>query len=479
MISIQNRLILLFLTLSFSLFGQEITQINGYAPAFVGEKIEIYEIQDYFTLRESLIASSIVKKDSSFSFVFYNNRIQKIVIRCHKNKSYLYIEPKGKYEVLFPDKNPYDVFNPNGNDVEVSFFKLPENDINYKILSLDKWINQFLGNYYYTRSMGGTDFVKNLDTFKINVQKAYESDTSFYFKTYVKFAIASLEDIPFKGNRNRYEKFDFFLNQFPVEYKNDLYMSYISNFYDNLLPRLSMEVNNRVYLGLLKNSPTLILNALSDEYTLKAKNVRLRELIMIKALSDNYFKGDLPQTNIISVLDSLSNHALFPENRLIAANYIFRLNQLVPGSKAPDFVENTRKNEKKSLYAYQGKHLYIQFFDPKLKTSLQEIELLKEIYKKYGGEVNFISIYEKQPELSKKAVASIESIPWDVYELEAENPIFKKYQISSFPEYVLIDPAGYIVSSPALGPLPNGQYETIDKTFFLIGKVNKQLKEER
>jgi hypothetical protein len=53
------------------------------------------------------------------------------------------------------------------------------------------------------------------------------------------------------------------------------------------------------------------------------------------------------------------------------------------------------------------------------------------------------------------------------------------YKIETFPSYVLIDNSGYIVSAPALGPLPNGQYETIEKTFFYIKKYSDELLNER
>ena len=57
------------------------------------------------------------------------------------------------------------------------------------------------------------------------------------------------------------------------------------------------------------------------------------------------------------------------------------------------------------------------------------------------------------------------------YSLSNSNSIWNNYQIESFPHYTLIDATGYIVSNPALGPTPNGQYETIDKTFFHIQKA--------
>jgi len=448
-----------------------LTKISGFAPQYVGQKIELFEIQDYLSMREGLLATTTVQPDSTFSFVFFNEKTRKVIIKSNKNKGFMYIQPQGDYQIYMPEKNQYDVYRPQGNDVEISFLDLPEMDINYKILSLDKWINSFLGTYFYRKNINGTEFVTELGNFKENVQKAYGNDTlDRFFQTYVRFSIASLDDIQFKGSRNRYEKFDFYLKNHPVSYDNDAYMSYVAGYYENMFTRLSMETNNRVYLGLLKSSPTLMMRALGEEYALK--NLRLRELILIKSLSEVFYTGDYPQTNILSALDSISKHPLFAANAQVASNMMFRLTELVPGAKAPDFQLKNAAGETRNLPFYAKKHLYIQFFDPSLKESVKEMELLKPLYEKYKGEFNIITVYEQKESLTKKQKELLSALPWESFGLPADHSMLKNYQVQSYPLYVMIDAYGYIVANPALRPTPNGQYETIDKSLFFIKKAN-------
>jgi hypothetical protein len=49
----------------------------------------------------------------------------------------------------------------------------------------------------------------------------------------------------------------------------------------------------------------------------------------------------------------------------------------------------------------------------------------------------------------------------------------------TYPSYVLVDETGFIVAAPALSPMPNGQYETIDKTFYYIKEARNKLKDIR
>lgn len=470
-----NKYSILFL-LSFVFFrltGQSLTEITGYAPAYVGKEIEIYQISDFISMREERIASSTVKADSTFSLVFELDETRKLILKCASNKANLFANPGGKYEVLLPEKSKYDPYNPSGNFVELTFFNLGKNDINYKILEFNRWNDEFVATYYTKNNADSKFFVARLDTFKMAVEKYYKSDTiDKYFHYHRRYTIAKLDDLRFNGSRNQYEKYDFYLRTVPVYYQNEAYMQYMNHFYEKLLPRINHEINNRIYLGILKSSPTAVYNAMSAEYNLQ-HNKKLRELVMIKTLGDCFFEKDYPQTNILTILDSVSKFAMFPGNRLIAQNLRFRLTELTAGAKAPDFL---LKDEGKdlTLRSFEKKHLYLFFVDPNSPDNLKQINLLKPIYERYKGTVNFVMVYkEKTGDAAVDPAKLKNEFPWKVISSKESNSIFKSYNVVNYPYYVLIDPFGYVIGAPALGPIPNGSYDTIDKIFFLIEKALK------
>lgn len=475
-ISLKINFLFAFVALLFSFsFSQSMTKIVCFAPAYIGEKVEIYGIEDYFSMKEKLIGTTEVKLDSNFTISFFNTKIQKIIIKSKNNKGFLFVQPNANYDIFMPGRNKYDEYRPLGNDVEIGFYDLPETDINYKILSFDKWVNNFLGTYFHTKNLKQEEFQNKLDTFRLNVSKAYIDDSSLFFQTYVRFSMAELDDIQIRGSYNRFQKYDFYLRTYPVVYESELYMSYVDNFYKNVSSHLTLETNNRIYLGVLKSSPTAIANAMSEEYTLR--NAKLLELVMIKTLSDSYFKSDYPQTNIISILDSLSKHSLFKENGVIAGNLIEKLKEILPGSKAPSFSLKAFKSDSLvELADFKKKHLYIQFVDLNIKECEQEIELLKALYSKYKNDIEVITLFIKQEKYTKKQSTLLEGLPWQKFEIQTGHEILKDYKILSYPSYVLLDSFGYVVASPALKPTPNGKYETIDKSFFFIQKLNEEEK---
>lgn len=474
-----NKAALLFVLFSFlagSLFGQEkLVTIKGYAPAYVGKEITILQIEDYWSNKEAKLAATTVLADSSFSVEFFASETQKVKLRALNNFGWMYIESGANYTVFVPETDPYNAKVQSGNQVEIGFFNLAPNDINYKILSFNRWNDEFIGNNLAYRSSNPKRFSEKLDTFKIYVEKAYEKDTSGFFLNYVKFSIAELDEIEFAGSRNKYEKYDFYIKTSPVSYTNDAYTHYIKKYYENLIPRLSNTTNNAVYLGVLKSSPTLVMKALGSDYAMD--NLRLRELIMLQALSEVFYSDDFPQTNIQTIFDSLAKRALFKENRMIAANLSARLNELVPGSKCPEFVLLNPNGKSYTHMEFRGKYLYLQFYDPKSLSNQLEISLLKDLHKKYMNDIQFVTIVLDNGDLTEKEIQNLKSLNWLYYRCAANDDLMRKFKVQNYPTYFLIDVTGYMAQSPALAPTPNAQYQTIEKTFFQIQKINRELRE--
>lgn len=464
-----KSLLLLIVLFCCASLDAQIIKIAGFAPSYVGKSVEIYTIDDYFSMKESLLARAEVKSDSTFRLITEISKTQKIIIKSNNNEGFMYVQPGGDYEIFFPDRDKYDPYRPNGNSVEVAFYDLDSTDINYKILGFERWVDHFVGNNFYIKNADPQKFSESMDRFKTNVEKAYKDDTSTFLKTFVRFRIASLDNIQTAAERNRYEKHDFYIKYSPVSYENDAYMSYIKDFYQNLMPRLSNEANQAVYEGVLQSSPSVIMRALGSEYTLI--NMRIREMIMVNALAEVYHSGDFPQTNIITILDSVSTNSLFDANAVIATNLKRRLTDLVPGVKAPSFFLSYADGTAKTLANFEGGHLYLHFFQPNSLENRKELGLLKEMHKRYSEQIQFVTIYQQTDTLSTEGKKAIESITWDAVGISDDNTIWKNYQVKSFPHYVLIDALGNIVMSPALGPTPNGEYQTIDLTFFDIQKV--------
>ena len=460
-------------------WSQQTISINGYAPKYVGQRVLLNVVSDYLTNIESTIATAEVQPDSTFRIITYMQDAQKVNLYVGKNSSFFYVQPGGDYTIYFPDRDRNDPPRPMGNKVEVMFRDLDTNDINDKIMVFNNSLDNFLKINYRKSKTDAVAYNKLFDQFKENISAYFSADTGTYVYDYIRFSLASIDNLPQAGNRNRFEKYDFYLKFSPVRYQNDAYMDYFKTFYSGLMSMLPMERNNEVYLGLVKASPTLMMKALGKEVTLA--NMRIRELAMIQSLGEMYYQKDYPQTNILAVLDSLADHALFKQHRPIASNMRTRLTEIASGGKAPDFVLTRVDGKKKTLLDYKGKFVYMHFFEPNVEQAKIDFQLLENLHKKYGSQIDFVTIVSEQAYKSDKAKEILKNIGWDLFVADDYNAaIWKDYKVESFPYFVLLDPHGYAVQAPALTPRANALYETIDHTFFEIKKVlDREAKEKR
>ncbi|MEX1191812.1 MAG: hypothetical protein WEA99_07535 [Brumimicrobium sp.] len=473
---ISGLFLILFLVPQF--YAKSTASIEGLAPDYLGKKVEIYEIDDYLSMLTTKIASSEVKSDSTFSLTFFNETTRKLKIKVGENFFHIYVQPDCEYKIYVEGESAYLDENANAVEVEFFFVDLDSTDINYKILMFEDATLNFLKINYDHKSMNSEDFVSALDAFKLEVSNVYKDDTSRFFKTYVRFAIASLDNLAYTGSRNKYEKYDFYIKPETVWYQNDRYMEYILKYYDQYESQVSDKLNEAFYQGVVKSSPTIVINALGADYALN--NIRLRELVMIKMLGDVFYSGDYPQTNILTMLDSIATDGLFKENRPIAENLKYRLIDLVPGAKMPNFkVDVNGQTYDKSDFS--GKHLYIQFIEEGRKKSEKDIELIRPLHDKYLKYTNFLTIVVTDNDsLLDDPSSYIKKFKmgWKTSFISEDDLLLKKLNVASFPHYILMDATGHVVAAPALSPRPNNEYETIEKALFDINKRRKRMEEE-
>ena len=132
---------------------------------------------------------------------------------------------------------------------------------------------------------------------------------------------------------------------------------------------------------------------------------------------------------------------------------------------------------KKTKLIGNKKIIFIKYKDNKLNNFVIQLSKIKNNNVNGQNEIEFITVI--QSDLKDSSGTFLNLIPWKKYWISQHNTMLSDYKIETFPSYVLIDNSGYIVSAPALGPLPNGQYETIEKTFFYIKKYSDELLNER
>ena len=454
------------------LAGQaEATVIRGFAPSFVGEKVELFTYQDYVTMTLVKLGEGVVsEKDSMFQIDVEIGTTISGLIQIGKTEAPMYIAPQTNYEVYFPKAQEQAISFQNLK-TEVMFYGLDSTDVNYRILQYNQWFDSYIA--YHETEIARGQFLTYLDTFKIYAADAYSHVKDEYFLTYVRFNIAEMEQT-FGGNSKSTRRLNTFLNfidPFPVYYENDQYMSFFRGFYsknfDDYVPDVEAEINMAIYNA----SPTRLMSALKKDVFLSRPEIR--ETVMIDQLGKQYYMRNDQKRNILIMLDSLSNFASTQVNATTAKNVKLYLTSLEPGFPAPqiNFVLE-EGSDPLTWKSYRGKFVYLNFFETWNDQAKADMEIIKGLRKNYGEYVSFISVCTDEKKSTYDSyIENHSDYGWDIFYEGQSSQLKTDFRVKMVPSYYLIDQSGFIAISPAPSPAPDGEYESIDKTFFYIKKA--------
>lgn len=439
------------------------TQIFGTALNSVGEWVYLYEIEEFVTNAEKYVQKFKTTEKNRFYFEVEHQEVKRYMIRINNSYSEIYLEPNGVYKIILPEESIEVIPYFSGREIELLFLDLDTTDINYKILGFEAWLDDEMADLYLLKDAEPTKFIDGVLKFKIDVLKTYKNDTTDYFKNHIKYVLGkNIDNINYFGSPNEVEKFNFYIRDQAVLYTLPSYMDYFQDFYLAVLQKLNKRSKQFVLGGLSTgDGEGLVRGLLTDSIV---PNLQIAEIIALQIIKTEYPKGNIPQNALIKAIKFIELNSSYQQNRTIAKNIRRQFYSLVAGDPIPTIYLHD-----KAALGNTNKYQYLHFFDPSNPKSLAETFALKALYKKYRNDIDFVSIFleSKSPnEAFKQRV--LKEIIWPVYSLGYYHPIWKTLNVGTFPYYVLINKNSTIESLPALGPIPNGLYETIDKTFHKV-----------
>lgn len=443
--------------------------IYGKSEGLSGKKISVNIIEDYLSLKPKKIHESYISGNGDFKLVFPISEIREVILKVDGLNAFLYVQPGAEYHVQFAPLKQGQNKSYTNNQVELLFDTLPTYDINNLILDFDERLDAFMA--YNLKILGTAAFQKEIDTMKVYLTKVYKDVNVPYFRDYIFYSVGEIEQI---GGINvdmvklKAMIFRDYFSQGKVLYHHQKFMTFFSEFYTDVF-KLADARDERLIFQAINNkrSPKMLNDILARDALLR--NDRIRELVMIKALGDEYFSGEYYPDHIISILDSVRISTNFPEHSLIAANLIAKLTQLDTGYPAPGFQLNSNKEKMLSVEEFKGKYIYLHFYATWNSAAVAEMKIMTELHKKYGQDIVFISINMDDDRASwLDFLKQHPEMKWHHAHYSDQPEIIDNYRITSLSVYYLIGPDGKMVQSPAYKPTPNGTFVSIDQTFFEI-----------
>jgi thiol-disulfide isomerase/thioredoxin len=447
--------LLLFLTLTG--FSQENTcTIFGTAPGRDGNVIGAYMYDDFITHTEIKLAESVVQDSGKFSLTVEVPGVTYVFLRCKKVHGFLYAEPGRKIELEFPDRDYKAQVNPDVDYLVPAYVYISDStDMNFLADDYNAKFSVFWKHHY--QNFARKDSMQNLDTFHLQMNRHYAFVKNPYFKPWMDYGLASMEDGVFHSQVATGKKY--VVNK-KIYYHNSEYMEFFNNFFHDYMYKWSARKEGAPMMFAINNTISYDSLLSSMKHLPWMENDTLRELVMLKGLFESYDNPAFNPRNILSIVQQASTRSKIAEHRHIARNILAFYTKLKRGTLAPHFIAvNKLGVEIDPIEKYKGKYIYIFFFATWNMHSMSEFRYMEQLQQKYGKQIEFVSIsLDPDTNAFKAFLKANPKYKWTILHYDYREKTKEDYNLYGVPYGFIIDPEGKLYVSPADNPSGDLEY---------------------
>ncbi|MDR1346418.1 MAG: TlpA family protein disulfide reductase, partial [Bacteroidales bacterium] len=328
-----------------------------------------------------------------------------------------------------------------GGYLEIESFFPDTADLNLKINRFSDYYETLLRHFgnRIIRVKERAAFDSLTEAFKEHFPIVY-NPTNFY-ETYIYYTFAQLDAIFWQKNSDSIYRL--YLDNEYLLYDNPAYMNFFNRFYQNYLynsHRIPKQILGK-YINETPDYRSLFNEAGKDPVLANAK---IRELVIVKNLGEFYGNEEFDKKNILKLLQYVSEHTDYPEYKPIIANIMAACTRLTPASAMPEPHFTDAKGRTVNLQSFQGKWLFLHFFDFNCQSCITEMLLLKDLYEKYHDSISFVSVSLdiNRAKFIQFVQAYQSQFTWDIIYFNGDYGWLNEMNINALPEYILLYPNG-------------------------------------
>ncbi len=459
--------IFLFILLSLSGLSQEVT-INGLAEGQADKLVRVITYGDQFSNLEHTIAETQTNTSGEFMMRFDVKDTKFAYLALDLERGEFYLSPGASYNFnILVDT----VLN-KGSIFDV----LP---LNFNLIADDKGIQQDIGDF----NIRFNDFIYNniksiykskdksvVTQFINSIKDKYETNNNGYVRNYVDYSLASLLWLSRKEN-NKQVLANYFINK-PVLYNNIQYTDFFKEFFKSYFDNEKIYSYQELILAINSNEPIEIIYSILARDEQLAIDRRVSEIVGMLLLSRNYHNRDVSKERVISKFKDVVVYSVYPENKLIAKNFIVKLQELQNGSKAPVFALISSNKDTISLNDFVGKFVLLGFVKEDCNICNFHMQLLSDMQKQNENKFELVTIVAGDNNERLNAFVQERGYQWPILKSGDNILLLEDYDIRAYPSYIFINPDGTIAYAHL--PMPDENMELYLQRFMTSYNTKKK-----
>jgi hypothetical protein len=451
----------LFFICIFALCSSFEAQVQLRGLSFWNEaSLDIYQIDNHLSQQKTWL-----QRVNPDSMGIFNTQLDLQTIStlqiCSSNKCGLfYTQPKGRYLIELPEVEQQTFYNQDQQDVELLFYQLDTNDINYRILGFEAWMDNYIADIYQLKDIRSNEFILKVLAFKAETAMVYGEESNAFLRDYIKYSVGlTIDNFSVIGGPSKDDKYNFYLQTDSVDYAQPKLIEYAQLFYENYDSQVELKVRNALDISIQANSLDGLIKALQQDPYIY--NVAWAEFVALVIILEGEQTNRIPKEQALELLMKLSKEGQQKGLRDAAAYFWLEKSKLGNGQTwSRSYVE-----KQLGLRLEPNQYLYLHHYIPGNQKCIAEMAALKRLAERYKNKVQIITFVQEETLWTNADKKAFEGANWQRMSLPKSATLWQQLGWKNSPAYILLDPQLKVLYLDALGPLPNARTQTIDLIF--------------
>ncbi len=447
------RIKIIFLTAFFVVAGRlsaQDVEITGHVAGFGPQSlIRVQVYADQFSQLEKTLAATHADIHGNFRLTFPVKQTTYVMLYVNLKHTGFYLKPGGIYHLNIKQDSAARFASPFEEIPLRVQMHAKDDSLNTEIVAYDRLYSRLIINHF--RDIYQFHDWQPVENFEDTVRRRFGKTRSAYLQQYIHYSEASLV----WGSRTKslHEIVASYFAGHPVLYRNvqytNLFLDFFRAYFESTVKR--PVTKDRLQQIVPLRNLKMLDNLFAEDPALSA-DARVRQLTEMVQLAKYFPDHDFSHADINALFKQIAATSPYPENRLVAKDYLKRLNILQPGTPAPSFVLPDFMGKEYALKDFRGKFVLLSFVNTHCPVCNYQINKLKGISQSLDE--NFTNLTIVVGKVTRNFMQEVQPTHrrWPFLLLGRNILLLEKYQIVTYPSYVLINPQGRILMAPA--PMP-------------------------
>lgn len=402
---------------------------------------------DMLTYEQTLVYETKSDNDGNFLIEADVEDVVMAQIAVNLERVDLLIKPDASYEleIVIPEqKNDVSYFERESPTLKIININDDELYTQYHVsnMIIDDFLYENFNQIYRNRRLS------LLDSLELVIKRNIPQIKSDFVKDNIRYRKAAIQMVV--NNDNGKKVINQYFNKQDVQYSNPAYMNLFHEIFANYLASRQFGASDLRYM--LYQDYDRFMSYLKEKDVFLAENQNLAELIVAYNLKRMFYELQDDRNVILEKLKSIGQNTKNQKNKDIVKDILKQIDRLSFNSEAPDFSLNDRNGNLVKLADFKENMLLVQFVNKVSAMTDYQFELLKDFSNQWQDTIQIVTIATKESFDDFEKLFEEKNYKWKLLNLENEILLLEKYQIKTYPDYVIIGKNGKIGMSPAPSP---------------------------